>query len=46
FANADELARAWPAADLQIIPDGGHKLFEPAMLTALIAATERCKGLT
>lgn len=42
--NADELARAWPKADFQIIPDAGHKQFETGTQAALIAATERFKN--
>jgi proline iminopeptidase len=44
--NADKLARCWPEAEFQIIPDAGHRPFEPGTLSALIAATERFKELT
>ncbi|HEU5483807.1 MAG TPA: prolyl aminopeptidase [Microlunatus sp.] len=36
--NAWELSRAWPAADLQIIPDEGH--VGPQVFAALVAATD------
>jgi proline iminopeptidase len=45
LVNADELARCWPEADFQIVPDAGHRPFEPGTLAALIAATEKFKGL-
>jgi proline iminopeptidase len=37
--NAWELARAWPEARLQIIPDAGHSAFEPGTVNALVLAT-------
>lgn len=36
-----ELHRAWPEADLQVIPDAGHSAFEPGIRDALIRATDR-----
>ena len=39
--NAWELARAWPAAELCIVPDAGHSAFEPGNQDALLAATDR-----
>ncbi len=39
--SAWDLHRAWPEADLQIIPDAGHSAFESGTLRALIAATDR-----
>jgi proline iminopeptidase len=39
--SAWDLHRAWPEADLQIIPDAGHSAFEPGNLKALVAATDR-----
>ena len=39
--SAWQLHRAWPEADLQIIPDAGHSAFEPGILEALVAATDR-----
>jgi proline iminopeptidase len=41
--TADELARAWPAAEYVIVPDAGHSAFEPGIRAALVAATERMK---
>ncbi|WP_166980276.1 prolyl aminopeptidase [Paramicrobacterium fandaimingii] len=39
--TAWDLHRAWPEADLQIIPDAGHAFDEPGILSALIEATDR-----
>ncbi len=39
--SARELHRAWPRADLQVIPDAGHAAFEPGIRAALVAATDR-----
>ena len=38
---AFELARAWPRAELQIVPDAGHSAAEPGIRRALVAATDR-----
>ncbi|WP_295444068.1 prolyl aminopeptidase [uncultured Thiodictyon sp.] len=38
--SAWELQRAWPAADLKVIPDAGHSAFEPGIRSALVAATD------
>lgn len=35
------LHRAWPEADLFVIPDAGHSAFEPGISRALVAATDR-----
>jgi proline iminopeptidase len=40
--NAWALQRAWPDADLQVVPDAGHSAAEPGIAAALVAAT---KGL-
>jgi pimeloyl-ACP methyl ester carboxylesterase len=40
-ANAWELARAWPQAELVIVDDAGHAADEPAMTDALIRASDR-----
>jgi proline iminopeptidase len=45
ITTADELARAWPEADYQIIPDAGHSAMEPGIRAALVGATERLKTL-
>ena len=42
--SAWALHRAWPEADLQIIPDAGHSAFEPGNTDALIRATDRFAG--
>lgn len=39
--SAWELHRAWPEADLKIIPDAGHSALEPGIRSALIEATDR-----
>jgi proline iminopeptidase len=44
--SAFELAAAWPAARLTLVPDAGHSALEPGVRTALIAALERCRHLT
>ena len=45
IAAADELARAWPEAYYEIIPDAGHSAFEPGITRALAGATEAFKRL-
>ena len=44
--SAFELAAAWPAARLTLVPDAGHSALEPGIRTALIAALDRCRVLT
>jgi len=39
--NAFDLKRAWPEADLRIVPDAGHAMTEPGIIHELIAATRR-----
>jgi len=39
--TAFELAAAWPAARLTIVPDAGHSALEPGIRRALVAAVER-----
>jgi proline iminopeptidase len=39
--SAWELHRAWPEADLHIVPDAGHSAFEAGITRELIAATDR-----
>jgi proline iminopeptidase len=39
--SAWELHRAWPEAELQVIPDAGHSMTEPGILGALVDATDR-----
>ncbi len=44
--SAWELHRAWPEADLQIIPDAGHSATEPGTISALVDATDRFRDAT
>lgn len=39
--SAWELHRAWPEADLRIVPDAGHSAFEAGNTSELIGATDR-----
>ena len=39
--TAFELAAAWPAARLTMIPDAGHSALEPGIRRALVASVER-----
>ena len=39
--SAWALHRAFPEADLRIVPDAGHSAFEPGNLHELILATDR-----
>jgi proline iminopeptidase len=45
IATADELHAAWPEADYQVVPDAGHSALEPGIRRALVAATEKFKGV-
>lgn len=38
--SAWDLHRAWPEAQLQIIPDAGHSISEPGIIDALVNATD------
>ena len=40
-AGAFELAAAWPAARLTVVPDAGHSALEPGIRRNLVAAVER-----
>jgi proline iminopeptidase len=42
--SAWALAKAWPEADLVIVPDAGHSATEPGVSRALVAATDRFAG--
>jgi proline iminopeptidase len=42
--SAWELHRAWPGAELIVVPDAGHSAFEPGIASALVAATDRFAG--
>jgi proline iminopeptidase len=39
--SAWALHRAWPEADLRIVPDAGHSAFEKGIVSELVAATDR-----
>lgn len=39
--SAWDLHRAWPEAELRIIPDAGHSAYEPGIVDALVRATDR-----
>jgi proline iminopeptidase len=39
--SAFDLAAAWPAARLTVVPDAGHSALEPGIRRALVAAVER-----
>ena len=39
--SAWDLHRAWPEADLKIVPDSGHSAFEAGTVHELVAATDR-----
>ena len=40
-ASAFELAEAWPAARMTVVPDAGHSALETGIRRALVAAVER-----
>jgi proline iminopeptidase len=39
--SAWDLHRAWPEADLRIVPDAGHSAFERGITSELVLATDR-----
>jgi len=39
--SAWDLHRAWPEADLRIVPDAGHSAFERGITSELVSATDR-----
>ena len=43
--NAWDLHRAWPEAQLHIVPDAGHSAFESGIQDKLVEATEAFKAL-
>ncbi|HYC13728.1 MAG TPA: prolyl aminopeptidase, partial [Stellaceae bacterium] len=45
IVSADELARAWPEAAYEVVPDAGHSAMEPGIRTRLVDAVERLKRL-
>ncbi len=40
MTSAWDLHRAWPEAELNVIPDAGHSAMEPGIASALVAATD------
>ncbi len=38
--SAWALHKAWPEAELKIIPDAGHSAYEPGTVSALVEATD------
>lgn len=39
--SAYELSKAWPEAELVMVPDAGHSIYEPGIARAVISATDR-----
>ncbi len=39
--NAWDLGRAWPRAELRVVPDAGHAMTEPGIVHELVSATRR-----
>jgi proline iminopeptidase len=39
-----DLHKAWPEAELRIVPDAGHAMTEPGIVHELVGATERFRG--
>jgi len=42
--SAWDLHRAWPEAELRVIPDAGHAATEPGIIDALVDATDKFRG--
>ena len=42
--SAWDLHKAWPEADLRIVPDSGHSAFEVGITSELVSATDRFAG--
>jgi proline iminopeptidase len=40
LSSAWALKRAWPEADLEVVPDAGHSSLEPGIVDALVRATD------
>ena len=45
IVSADELARAWPEAEYQVVPDAGHSAMEPGIRARLVGATEKLRRI-
>jgi proline iminopeptidase len=39
--NAWDLAKAWPKAELRVVPDAGHAMTEPGILHEIVIATDK-----
>jgi proline iminopeptidase len=39
--NAWDLAKAWPGAELRVVPDAGHSMTEPGIVHELVTATDK-----
>ena len=39
--NLDDLRRAWPELDCEIVPDAGHSSHEPGITKELVSAMNR-----
>jgi proline iminopeptidase len=44
MVTAWDLHRAWPEADLRIVPNAGHSAYEAGILHELVSATDRFAG--
>jgi proline iminopeptidase len=44
MTSAWDLHRAWPEAELKLIPDAGHSAMEPGIINALVEATDRFRA--
>jgi proline iminopeptidase len=44
--SAWDLHKAWPEADLVIVPDAGHAVSEPGIVDALVTATDGYRDIT
>ena len=42
--SAWDLHRAWPQADLRVVPDAGHSAYEAGIVHELVEATDRFRG--
>jgi proline iminopeptidase len=40
LSSAWALKKAWPEADLEIVPDAGHSSLEPGIVDALVRAAD------
>ncbi len=43
--SAYELSKAWPNAELMMVPDAGHSASEPSLSRQLVLATEKFKAI-